>query len=71
MKLCLDMTTREFLKALQQHIYEMGTPSRIMADLGSSISAGFNVLRNLLHDAEVGKFLVENGIRAINLEQIP
>ena len=71
LKLCLNMTTSEFLKALQQHIYEMGTPSRIMSDLGSSITAGFNVIRGILSERDVEKYLVDNGIQAISLEQIP
>ena len=71
LKLCLDMTTSAFLRALQEHIFEHGTMSRLMGDLGSSITAGFNIIRGMLGKSDVEQFLVDNGIQTFNLDQIP
>ena len=71
LKLCLDMTTSAFLRALQEHIFEYGTMSRLMGDLGSSITAGFNVIRDMVGKSDVEQFLVSNGIQSITLDQIP
>ena len=41
LKICLDLTVKEFLRAFQIHCYEYGTPSFVLSDLGSQIvSAG-------------------------------
>ena len=46
LKICLDITTTEFLKALQLHIFEFGVPESCISDLGSQLTAGANLLND-------------------------
>ena len=68
LKLCLDLTTGEFLKALQMHIFEYGTPELVLSDLGSQIVAGGNVIAGIMNDATVTSFLAENDIRPMTFQ---
>ena len=71
LKLCLDMSTGQYLKALQSHIFTHGTPSKIASDQGSSIIAGGNVINSMISNSEVEKFLLENSIEGIDISQYP
>ena len=71
LKLCLDLTTTEFLKAFQIHIFEFGSPELVLSDLGSQIVAGGNVISGILNDSQVSSFLKENGMQTMTFEQYP
>ena len=66
LKVCLDLTTSEFLKALQTHIFEYGVPERVLADLGSSIVSGGNVISGFLNDPTVTSVLDEFNIKPMS-----
>ena len=46
LKVCLDITMIEFLKAQQLHIFEFGVPESCISDLGSQLTAGANLLND-------------------------
>ena len=69
LKLLYGADTDTFLRALQLHVYEYGIFQECRADLGSQIKAGFNLLKTFWSDCDTCRFLNENGIKAINMEQ--
>ena len=71
LKLCMDLSTSEFLKAFQTHVYEFGAPQIVYSDQGSSILAGANTIKSLLNSPQVTSYLRENGMRCMSFEQYP
>ena len=69
LKLCLDLTVPDFLRAFQLHIWEYGIPQTCFADMGSQNVAGANLISDFLHDPEVKEYLQENGIKAVEFSQ--
>lgn len=57
------MTTEEFLRPLQLHVFEYGIPQLILSDLGSSIVTGSNLIKNFLQDPNVEAYFKKNNIR--------
>ena len=66
LKLCLDLTAGKFLMALQEHIFEYGTPELCLSDMGSSLVAGGNIIRNCLNDSAVTSYLRDNNIKPMS-----
>ena len=56
LKICWDLRTKEFLRALQLHCLQYGVPQLCLSDLGSSFVAGANIVRDLLKDADTQKY---------------
>ena len=71
LKICLDLTTKEFLRAFQLHLYEYGIPQLVLSDLGSQLVAGANVVTNFLGDPESQAYFEENGVKSIKFQQYP
>ena len=69
LKVCKSSDTNTFLRALQLHVYEFGMFGRIMADAGSQITAGFNIMKSFLSDFDTIKYLQENKIERLEFEQ--
>ena len=69
LKMCTDLTVAEFLKCVQLHIFEFGTPERVMSDQGSQIISGGNVISSMMNNHEVTNFLHENGIKPTSFAQ--
>ena len=69
LKLCMDLTTEEFLRAFQLHCFEYGIPTHCISDLGSQLVAGSNVITSFLNDYESTLYLQENNISPIKFEQ--
>ena len=67
--ICHDYSVKEFLRALQIHIFQWGFPSYIMSDLGSQIVAGSNVVLQFLNDPEVLDYLKSNNVEPLRFEQ--
>ena len=68
-QLCLDLTVSQFLKAVQQHIFEFGTPEMLLSDLGLQLLAGCNIIGGIIKDTDVATFLKENGINRMSFSQ--
>ena len=69
LKLCLDLSVSNLLRALQCHIYEYGIPQLCLSDLGSQIVAGSKEITNFLNDAEVSSYLAEHNMKPLQFDQ--
>ena len=65
MKICLDMTLQNFLRAFQMHVFQYGLPSVCMSDAGSNILAGSKIISRHLEDDQTISYLNENGIKTV------
>ena len=71
LKICRDMTLKEFLRTLQLHILEQGMPEAIYSDLGSQLVAGANVISDWLHEPDTKRLCQENQIKTPKFTQYP
>lgn len=71
LKICLNNDSPNFLRSLQSHVLQYGLPERCYSDLGSSIVAGSNVIKDYLSDHEAHKYFTENGIKVTSFDQFP
>lgn len=69
LKICFDLTVKNFLRAFQMHIFEFGLPSRITSDLGTQLVAGANIISSHLDSVESRAYLAESGILSVKFEQ--
>lgn len=71
LKLCLDLSVREFLRAFQLHVFEFGMPEACHSDLGSQIVAGSKIISDFLQDADSKRFFKEQGMDPLRFTQFP
>ena len=71
LKVCNDLTTKEFINALQLHIFEFGVFSLCISDLGSQLVAGANLVQTFLSEPETHSFFQENGMKALKFQNYP
>ena len=71
MKVCPDLSVREFLLAFQKHCLEFGVPSYCVSDLGTQLVAGANVIKSFLDDYESKEYFNSHGIKGISFFQYP
>ena len=69
LKVCLDLTVKNFLRAFQLHTYEFGVPEYCLSDMGSQFVAGTNLINDFLNDHETCQYLNEQNIKSIRFEQ--
>lgn len=69
MKVCLSADVKDFLRAIQLHIFEYGMFELCMSDLGSQIVAGSHVITSFLDDHETQNYLQRNGIQKVKFDQ--
>ena len=69
LKICLDLTVKSFLRALQMHILEFGLPEFVGSDLGSQIVSAANIVEDFLKDVETQDYLQEHNIKGPKFEQ--
>mgnify|MGYP000226994671 CR=1 FL=1 len=70
-KICADLSTANFLRALQLHVFDHGIPETCYSDLGSSIVRGGEIITQFFEDVTVKSYLAENGIKSVNFQQYP
>ena len=68
LKICLDLSLKEFLRAFQIHVFEYGVPQLCICDLGSQLSAGVNLLKDYLNDHEVQIYFESNNIKPLEFQ---
>ena len=68
LKVSIDLTTDEFLRALQLHSFEFGLPSLIVSDMGSSFVAGADIISSFLDDKSVKSHFENNNIQCLKFE---
>ena len=69
LKICWNMSAKEFLRALQLHCLEYGVPELCLSDLGSSFVAGANIVNDFLKDVDTQNYFEENYVKPISFEQ--
>ncbi|XP_068234314.1 uncharacterized protein [Palaemon carinicauda] len=69
LKICMDMTVEEFLRALSLHSFEYGVPQFIVSDLGTQIVAGANIVQDFLKDAETVQCLTDDNVERVHFQQ--
>ena len=67
-KITRSAQTDEFLRALQEHIFEYGLFSSCISDLGTQIQSGANKIKQIWNDDESRKFLSKYGINNPSFE---
>ena len=69
LKICLDQSVKEFLRALQLHSFEFGIPEYCISDLGSQLVAASNIIVDYLKDSDTKKYFEENGVKPLTFDQ--
>ena len=69
LKISYGLTTKEFLRTLQIHIFENGLPETCFSDLGSQIVAGGNLVSDLLKDHKVQEYFDERNMKLLKFSQ--
>ncbi len=69
LKVCLDLTNSNFLKAFQLHTFEFGLPELILSDLGSQIVACSNIIMDFIKDPETQLYFQETGVKSPTFDQ--
>ena len=69
LKICKDLSVREFLRAFQLHCMEYGIPQLCVSDLGSQLTAGANIIKNFINDHETGLYFEENNVKPLTFHQ--
>jgi len=67
-KVCVDMTTESFLRALSLHVLEYGIPEQCLSDLGSNLTSGSKIISTFLSDITTRQYLSDNKIQPIKFQ---
>jgi len=62
LKVCTDLSVKEFLRSLQLHCFQYGVPQYCVSDLGSQLTSGAKVVADFLGEAEVSRYFEERGV---------
>ena len=68
LKICSSANCKDFLRAIQLHIYEYGVFQFCISDLGSQIQAGANIITAFFNDFETNKFFESNGVKSTSFQ---
>ena len=69
LKVCVDMTVENFLRAMQLHVFQYGVPEICLSDMGSTIVRGSEIISDLLSDSSVVEYLKSHDIKSVNFSQ--
>ena len=68
---CEDLTNRNFIRALQEHIMEHGLPELCWSDAGSQLTSSGRIIEQILGSTEIADFLKELGIKKTSFQNYP
>ena len=68
---CSDVSTKEFLTALQVHILREGLPAEIYSDLGGAFVSGSQAVRDALDREPLHSYCLENNINKPEFHHYP
>ena len=68
LKICYDLSVKQFLRAFQIHTFEYGVPSLCLSDAGSQIVAGANLISSYINDSETLEYFKEHGVEFLKFE---
>jgi len=71
LKLCADLSLREFVRSFQLHCFEYGLPESCHSDLGSQIVAGAKLITLQLDDEDCKQYFIDNGVSPLVFKQFP
>ena len=66
LKICQDLSMKEFLRSFQIHTFEYGVPQHCISDLGSQLSAGFNLMKDFINDPETLSYFEVNNVKPLS-----
>ena len=69
LKMTEDLSTEEFLRALQLHSFNFGTPAYCISDMRTQIIAGANQISTFLNDPETRKYLKEHKVESVKFDK--
>ena len=69
LKICNDLSVKEFLRALQLHCFEYGIPELCISDPGSQLTAGANLVNSFLSDPQTQLYFEENNVKPLTFHQ--
>ena len=69
LKICKDLSLKEFLRNFQMHCFEFGLPEQCISDSGSQFQAGANVILDFLNDPETQFYFEKNNIKNFKFDQ--
>ena len=69
LQICLDLSVKNFLRAMQLNVYRFGLPSLCISDGGSQIVHGSKIITEHLENPETVAYLNENGIANVTFDQ--
>ena len=69
LKICKDLSVKEFLRSFQLHCMEFGIPQLCVSDLGSQLTAGANIITNFINDYETQLYFESNNVQPLTFQQ--
>ena len=66
---CSDLSTDEFLRALQLHTFQYGVPQLVLSDMGSQLVAGGNIVQTFLNDSQSENYFRDNNSKVTTFDQ--
>lgn len=69
LKVTTDLSVKEYLRALQLHIFEFGMPTLVLSDSGSQLVAGASIISDFFNDAETKDYFEQNGVKTVEFQQ--
>ena len=69
LKICHDLSVKEFLRSFQLHCFDYGIPQLCVSDLGSQLTAGANIITNFISDPDTQQYFEENNVKALKFQQ--
>ena len=69
LKICINLSTKEFVRAFQLHCLEFGVPQHCISDMGTQLISGAKIMSEFMNDVESQDFFRELGVSPISFEQ--
>ncbi|XP_068229328.1 uncharacterized protein [Palaemon carinicauda] len=69
LRICNDLSVKEFLRSFQLHCFNYGVPQLVVSDLGSQLVAGANIIHNFISDHETRLYFEENNVKPLTFQQ--
>ena len=69
LRVCRDLSVKEFLRSFQLHCFDYGVPQLVVSDLGSQLVAGANIIQDFISDHETQLYFEENNMKPLTFKQ--
>ncbi|XP_068200621.1 uncharacterized protein [Palaemon carinicauda] len=69
LRICNDLSVKEFLRSFQLHCFNYGVPQLVVSDLGSQLVAGANIIHDFISDHETRLYFEENNVKPLTFQQ--